>query len=121
MMPAPYPLELRRRIVRAYNNKEGSVRALAREFAVAPGTVQHYLNLFRETGDPAPRPHRGGVAPRIDPRRMQVLRCLLHEMPDATLAELAEVLAQQCHVEVSRQTLARALQRARCEGGRSGA
>jgi transposase len=120
-MPAPYRLELRRRIVRAYTNKEGSVRVLAERFAVAPKTVENYLNLFRKTGDLAPRPHGGGVAPRIDPRRTEDLRRLLHEMPDATLAELAEVLVKRWHVEASRQTLARALQRARRGGGRPGA
>ena len=45
-MAAPYRLDLRRRIVRAYNRKEGSVRTLARRFAVSPTTVQTYLNLL---------------------------------------------------------------------------
>jgi putative transposase len=65
-MPAPYRVELRRRIVRAYTNKEGSIRALAaKRFAVAPGTVKNYLNLLRKTGSLAPRPHGGGRRSRI--------------------------------------------------------
>ena len=116
-MPAPYGLDLRHRIVRAYNNKEGSIRELAAQFAVAPRTVENYLKLFRETGNVVPRPHAGGVKPRIDRRRLRDLRRLLHEMPDATLAELAEVLARNWHVEVSPQTMARAIERARREFG----
>jgi transposase len=65
-MPAPYPIELRHRIVDAYTHKEGSVRALAKRFAVAPETVRNYLNLVRRTGSVAPRPHGGGVKPRIE-------------------------------------------------------
>jgi putative transposase len=115
-MPAPYRLELRRRIVRAYDNEEGSVRALAKRFAVAPNTLQNYLNLRRKTGGLAPRAHGGGRKPRVDPQLLKEVRRLTYEMPDATLAELAQVFAARYHVEVSRQTMARALQRAQRAG-----
>ena len=59
-MPAAYTIELRRRIVRAYAQGQGSVRELAKRFAVAPNTVQNYRNLLRDTGSLAPRPHGGG-------------------------------------------------------------
>ena len=45
-----YHLDLRQRIVDAYQKAEGSVRELAARFKVAPRTVQNYLNLKRETG-----------------------------------------------------------------------
>jgi transposase len=111
-MPVPYRVELRRRIVRAYTNKEGSVRTLAKRFSVAPGTVQNYLNLLRDTGNLAPRPHGGGVKPRIEPQRLEDVRRLTQEMPDATVAELARVFGHRYQIEVSRPTMARALQRA---------
>lgn len=115
-MPAPYRLELRRRIVRAYDNEEGSVRALAKRFVVAPTTVQNYLSLRRKTGGLAPRAHGGGRKPRVDLQLLQEVRRLTHEMPDATLAELAQAFADRYHVEVSRQTMARALQRVQRAG-----
>lgn len=124
-MPAPYGVELRRRIVRAYTNKEGSVRDLAKRFAVASGTVQNYLDLLRKTGSLAPRPHGGGRKSRIHPRHLQQLRRLLHEMPDATVAELAEAFTQRCHVEVNGSMMTRAIQRiqrgARRNSSRAGA
>lgn len=118
-MTAMYGIELRRRIARAYTNKEGSVRVLAKRFVVAPGTVQSYLNLLKETGSLAPRPHAGGVEPRICPRHLPEIRSLMHDMPDATVAELADAFAQRCNVEVSRQTMSRALQRIRRGARRS--
>jgi transposase len=120
-MAAPYQVDLRRRILRAYTHGEGSVRALAKRFAVAPGTVQNYLNLFRQTGSLAPRPHGGGVKPRLDSQRLKDVYRLIQEMPEATMLELAKALADRYHIEVSRQTMARALQQARrdAEGTRS--
>lgn len=112
-MAAPYGLELRGRIVGAYATKEGSIRDLAKRFGVSPKTVQNYCNLLRRTGSLAPRPHGGGVKPRIEPQHLEAIRDLLRDMPDAIVAELTEAFAQRCHVKVSPQTMARALQRAR--------
>jgi transposase len=112
-MPAAYTIELRRRIVRAYAQGQGSVRELAKLFAVAPNTVQSYRNLLRDTGSLAPRPHGGGVKPRLDRQGLEEVRRLTQEMPDATLAELAKELAQRCNVGVSIATMSRTLQRAR--------
>jgi transposase len=112
-MPAPYPLELRRRIVRAYDMREGSIRELAKRFAIDPNTVENYLKLRRKTGSLAPRPHGGGPTPRVDPQHVEELRRMTRETPDATLAELAHAFASEYHIEVSPQTIARTLQRAR--------
>jgi len=115
-MPAPYRIELRRRIVRAYTKKEGSIHALAERFDVAPATVQRYLQLLKETGSLAPRPHRGGRRSRLQSRHLQQIQRLLHEMPDATMGELAEALARRYHVEVGGSVMWRALQRIRRGG-----
>jgi transposase len=116
---APYPLELRRRIVRAYTHKQGSIRALAKRFSVAPNTVQNYLKLLRATGSLAPRPHSGGRKLRIPSRWLQEVRRLLREIPQATVAELAEAFAQRHPIEMSRSTMARAIQRARRDAERT--
>jgi putative transposase len=113
-MPAPYPLDLRRKIVRAYDNKEGSIRELAKRFAIAAGTVENYLRLARTTGSVAPRPHGGGPRPRISPEQALELQRLTRERPDVTLSELALALAARHHITVSLGTITRALQRARC-------
>jgi transposase len=107
----PYAMDLRTRIVRAYRNREGSIRDLAERFAVAPGTVQDYLRLDRANGSPAPRPHGGGTQPLIDEKGMEKVRLLVQKKPDATEPELVEDLGRRHGLEVSRQTLGRALRR----------
>jgi len=107
----PYGMDLRTRIVRAYRNREGSIRELAERFAVAPGTVQDYLKLARASGTPAPRPHGGGTPPLLDQTGMETVRTLVQQKPDATERDLVEALDRQRGVKVSRQTMGRALRR----------
>lgn len=107
----PYSLDLRQRIVDAYNNREGSVRELAERFAVCPNTVQNYLTRVRITGSLAPYPHSGGVPPKLEkPSELQI-RALEEEKNDRTLAELAKQVERRCHVHVSRWTMGRTLRR----------
>lgn len=104
-----YGLELRGRIVAAYQNGEGSLREIAKRFVVAVGTVRDYLTLHRTTGSLEPRPHGGGVPPIIDKQGLEHVRRLVQQVPDATESELADDLARYHHIAVSRQTLGRAL------------
>ena len=107
----PYGLDLRERIVKAYENGEGSVRDLAERFDVAPKTVQTYLTLYRTTGSIAPRPRANGPRPKIDGQALEDLRSLVAKTSAATLDELADQLARRDHVAASRHTVGRALRR----------
>ena len=107
----PYHIDLRKRIVDAYRKAEGSVRELAVRFKVAPKTVQNYLNLERETGGVEPRPHSGGVAPKLDDAGVREVRAVVAEKSDRTLAEIAGELDRRCHVRVGITTVWRALDR----------
>jgi transposase len=108
----PYSIDLRRRIVDTYRKGEGSVREVATRFAVAPNTVQNYLNLERATGSVAPRPHGGGPTPKLDAAGVQQVRTLLEERNDQTLDELRQQLAARHQVQVSRSIMWRAVLRA---------
>ena len=107
----PYGNELRTRIVEAHRRGEGSVRDLAERFAVAPNTVQNYLNLYRATGSVGPRQHSGEVPPKIDDQSLEQVRVLLEETPDATVDELADDFSRRHHIAVGRSTMDRALHR----------
>ncbi|WP_434042911.1 MULTISPECIES: helix-turn-helix domain-containing protein [Sorangium] len=107
----PCGLDLRERIVKAYENGEGSVRDLAERFDVAPKTVQTYLTLYRTTGSVAPRPRANGPRPKIDGRALNNVRSLVATSSDATLDELADQLARRDHIVASRHTVGRALRR----------
>ena len=108
----PYALDLRTRIVNAYDNEEGSVRELADLFAVTPNTVQNYLNLRRATGSLEPRPSGGGGAePLINEHGLEDVRRLVDERPDASESELAHEFEQRHGISVSRATMGRARRR----------
>jgi transposase len=107
----PISSDLRQRIVDTYRRGEGSVREVAQRFKVASKTVQNYLNLQRDTGSVAPRPHGGGPAPKLDEVGVQAVRTLLEEKNDQTLKELTEQLAARHQVQVSRSTVWRAVER----------
>lgn len=106
-----YSEDLRKRIVDAYEALEGSVRELAKRFVVDPKTVQNYLNLKRQTGSVAPRPHGGGLEPKLDDAGVQLVRTVVEEKNDRTHAEIAKELETRIRVKVSRATVWRALDR----------
>lgn len=88
----PYSMDLRQRVAQAVDHHEGSLRQLARRFCVSVSCVTRLLALRRRTGSLAPKPHQGGPPPLLGPEARQRLQQLVHDQPDATLAELAQPL-----------------------------
>jgi transposase len=107
----PYSLDLRQKILRAYDQKLGSQRALAALFGVSHAFLEQLLRRRRTTGAIAPRPHAGGRQPRCDPAALALVRQLVHAQPDATLAELCAQLQQRRGLRLSVATMCRVLQR----------
>jgi transposase len=103
----PLSNDLRKRILDAVDNREGSRRRLAARFRVNVSTITRLLQLRRQTGSSQPRPHGGGVAPTLDHDALERLRKLVEEAPDATL----ETLKQRLGVSGSRMLICRALQK----------
>src|SRR5215472_391288 len=103
----PLSNDLRKRILEALDNREGSRRQLAARFKVNTSTITKLLRLRRETGSIEPRPHAGGITPALDSDALQRLRKLVEETPDATL----EALRQQMGISGSRMIIGRALQK----------
>src|ERR1700712_2887829 len=86
----PLSNDLRKRILEAVDNNEGSRRKLASRFKVNTATITKLLRLRRETGSYEPRPHGGGVAPTLDQAALERLRKLVEQAPDATLESLRQ-------------------------------
>src|SRR3954451_1097922 len=103
----PLSNDLRERILKAIDNREGSRRKLAARFSVNPSTITRLLQLRRQTGSFDPRPHAGGVTPTLDRDALERLRKLVEETPDATLA----TLRQEMGLTGSRMIICRALQK----------
>ena len=83
---APYSMDLRARVVRAWD-ASGDAEEVAATFAVSRAWGQRLVQRRRETGSPAPRQKhtfRGRVLAGPAAR----LAALIAACPDATLAEL---------------------------------
>lgn len=110
---AAYSLDMRQKIVSAYQGGNTSVRKVAARFMVSPGVVQRLLKQDRETGDlsyrpPGPAPGQGILTPHTE-----TVIGLVEAHPDWTLAEYCEALWDDQGIEVSPTTLCRFLQRHR--------
>jgi transposase len=102
-----YSLDLRQKILRAYDQRLGSQRAIAALFGVSQSFVEKLLRRRRTSGAIEPRPHAGGRRALCDEAALAVIRRLVHEQPDATLAELCERLLAQRGLRVSVPTMGR--------------
>jgi transposase len=108
---AAYSIDLRQKILHAYERRLGSQRALAHLFGVSLAFVEKVLRQHRTTGTIAPKPHAGGQRPRLDEATHGLLRQLVRDDPDLTLHELCTRMATETGVRVSVPTMCRILQR----------
>ncbi len=106
---APYPKELRVRVVAAVEEGRFSIPEIARLFQVGVTFIKKMLTLHR-AGVPLDPRHGGGPVPVLPEPETTRLRQALQARPDATLAELQQVLADTCQVTVSLATISRRLQ-----------
>lgn len=104
-----YSLDLRQRVVRAYEHGEGSISEIAARFGVSTAFVKKLLRRWRLTGDLAPLAHGGGKPKRLTARQHQLLKRKVREQSDISLAELQSLLDEQEAVQVHVSTISRAL------------
>jgi transposase len=100
----PDSLDLRQKIIEAYQNSEGSQRQLARRFKVSLGFIQNLLTRYRQDGTLEPRPKQNGFPPKLAAHE-SLVKELVEQFPDATLKELTDTLAQKGDIQVSVSTL----------------
>ena len=89
-------LDLRERILTAYDQQEGTRAAVARRFRVSLGMVKKLLQQRRRTGQIGPRHHCSGRKPMILASHRAELRKLLDKKPDLTLQELRVATGLTC-------------------------
>lgn len=81
-------LDLRERIVAAYDANEGTREEIAKRFKVSLGLVKKLLAQRAKTGDLQPRHRFSGRKARLLPEHGAALKQLIAQEPDLTLAEL---------------------------------
>jgi len=108
-----YSNDLRKKIIEAYQKKEGSLRKLAKRFSVSFSFVWRLVKRFRKSGVVAPKPHGGGLKPKLNQIDLIILREVSEANKDATLAELSELFFKRTGIRVSSSTVAQKLKRLR--------
>jgi transposase len=104
-------IDLRPKILRACERPLGSQRRIADVFGVSRAFVENVWRQHRTTGDIAPKPPAGGQQPRLDTAAQAVVRRLVADHPEATVAEWCARVAAARGVRVSVPTMCRVLQR----------
>ncbi len=106
-----YSVDLRKKIIDAHNQKEGSQRQLAKRFRVSLSFIENLLKRYRTDGTVEPRAHGGGQSAKLSPEQESVIATLVEEDNDAILIELCDQLEQRVGVRVSRATMGRIVQK----------
>ena len=106
-----YSLDLRQKIVQAYDRRVSSQGQVAQTFGVSLSFVEKLLRRRRTTGDISPLPHGGGGQRACDEQSQTVVSRLVREQPDATLEELCEALYEERGIWVSVATMCSELKR----------
>ena len=100
-------LDLRERILAAYDDGEGTREEVAQRFRVSLGMVKKLLQQRRRLGDIRAQHHRSGCKPRIVAHHHHQLRTLLAKKPDLTLKELRLATGLDCTLPAIHYVLAR--------------
>lgn len=105
-------IDIRSRIITAYEAGEGGYQKLANRFKVGICSVRRLVALKRTTGDVKARQHGGGIEPKISNDRLQDLVSLVREKPDRTADELRLEWQNRYGTNLGRSSMVRALKRA---------
>lgn len=102
---APLSLDLRERIVAAYEADGISFAAVGRRFAVSGKVVSKLVRQKRDMGTLEPQVHKRGRKPAVSGEKKEQLRKHLLEHPDATVVERIAALGLNCTEKTAWQTL----------------
>jgi transposase len=104
-----YSLDLRQRVVSAYENGVETILEVAERFEVSDSFIKKLLRRKRTTGTIAPVGHRGGQPKRLSEKHRKWLLKTVLAAPDITLGELQERLLREKNLSASVPTLCREL------------
>ena len=104
-----YSVDLRERVVAAFDRAGMTDQEAAALFKVGEATVRRWKRLRRETGALEPKPFGGGNPPRVPPERDEVVRAIVEERPDLTDQEVAWEFHRRTGRSVSRSSMNRVL------------
>jgi transposase len=96
-------MDLRKRIVEAYDAGEGTRQEIAQRFKVSLHMVKKLLGQRKKIGSLEPQVHRCGRKPLFEEQDLKWLRKTVEKRPDITLEELREECSKPCcHMTIFR-------------------
>ena len=98
-------IDLRERILVAYDRGDGTRLQIAERYDVSLGMVKKLLQQRRHTGDIAPRHHRSGRNPTITEKHKRHLERLVGNHSDMTLDELRNAIGLECSLTAIHKAL----------------
>ena len=104
-----YSLDLRERVVAAYEKGNETIAEIAAKFSVGETFLKKMLRQKRQTGSLMRLPHCAGAKKVLQKTHQQWLAKQIKEQPDATLVKLQTNLLEERGVFVSPATVSREL------------
>ena len=98
-MPKAISLDLRKRILKAYDSGNVTQQEVADRFDVSLGMVKKLIQQRRHLGDISPQNFRSGAKPKITQEHRKSLREMILKKPDMTLEELKKALGLNCTIQ----------------------
>ncbi|MBV9389945.1 MAG: transposase [Chroococcidiopsidaceae cyanobacterium CP_BM_ER_R8_30] len=105
-----YSIDLREKIVKAYEQGDTSIRKVASRFGVAKSFVQKLVFSKKSQGHVAPKQQGGARKSKLDGSAAQLV-AMVEKYPDATLLEYCEYWGTTYNDWVSTSTMCWALQK----------
>jgi transposase len=102
-----YSLDLRVRVMKAYDESKWTVRQIAERFKVGEWWVYKLKRQRRAGAGLAPRQGKVGQPRRLGPEQINRLTAYVDKHPDATLEEIHEKIAAACTSVTIHNTLRR--------------
>ncbi|WP_041622917.1 helix-turn-helix domain-containing protein [Oscillatoria nigro-viridis] len=105
-----YSIEFRKKIVKAYEQGDTSVRKVAQRFDVSKAFVQKILKQKQTTGHVQPKKQGGSLKSVLNSRRTELTQ-MVEKYPDSTLSEYCEYWLMNYKEAVSPSMMCRELQK----------
>jgi transposase len=100
-MGKPYGDDLRRKLLYAHDQGEGTLEELAGRFLVSEAWAKKISAARNRTGQAERVPHHPGRKPHADAKAQQKIRAWFVQQPDLTLAEVQQKLHGEAGVTLS--------------------
>ncbi len=104
-----YPIELREKALKAYNNGVGSQETIAKLFGLGISTFKRWVKKQQKGEDLNPPKTREGRPRRIKSKGREFIQDLVNKNPSITLNELSERYYKKYRIKVSLSILCREL------------